>query len=210
MAWLTTKDGRRVNTEWFDEDEKQKYKQIEKNQKQAKNARLAEHITSSVISKHSGDEITESIALNSWAKNPAGIRAASQGEIHTGKLFEKVGLNDEAKAEVISNFVKGHSIKKTIYRGIQNLSQEVYDKYTKIGATITEKGLSSWSTDKGIAVGHGKLGNSITFVKTGSQNARSLSNKTGTDIEKEVILLDTETKVKRIKNDKYTTFVYLE
>lgn len=35
MAWLTTKDGRRVNTDWFEEDEKKKYAQIEANSEQA-------------------------------------------------------------------------------------------------------------------------------------------------------------------------------
>ena len=35
MAWITTEDGRRVNTEWFDDDERRKYAQIEENQKQA-------------------------------------------------------------------------------------------------------------------------------------------------------------------------------
>ena len=35
MAWITTDDGRKVNTEWFDEDERKKYEQIEKAQKEA-------------------------------------------------------------------------------------------------------------------------------------------------------------------------------
>lgn len=35
MAWITTKDGRRVDTEWFTEDERKKYQQIKENQKQA-------------------------------------------------------------------------------------------------------------------------------------------------------------------------------
>lgn len=35
MAWITTEDGRRVNTDWFTEDERKKYRQIEENQKQA-------------------------------------------------------------------------------------------------------------------------------------------------------------------------------
>ena len=35
MAWLTTEDGRKVNTDWFSEDEKKKYAQIEANQKEA-------------------------------------------------------------------------------------------------------------------------------------------------------------------------------
>lgn len=32
MAWITTKDGRHVNTEWFDDEERRKYAQIEFNQ----------------------------------------------------------------------------------------------------------------------------------------------------------------------------------
>ena len=35
MAWITTDNGRKVNTEWFDEDERKKYEQIEKAQKKA-------------------------------------------------------------------------------------------------------------------------------------------------------------------------------
>ena len=164
-----------------------------------------------VISRHTGDEITEDMALDSWARNATGIKQASQGEVYDSNvIFNKVALNDEAKAEVISNFVKGNSVKNTIYRGIQNLSQEDYDKYTKVGAVISEKGLSSWSTNKSTAVGHGMLGNSITFVKSGSQNARSLGNRAGTDIEKEVIVLNTRGVVQRVRKSGSTTFVYLK
>lgn len=28
MAWITTKSGKRINTDWFDEDEKNKQRQI--------------------------------------------------------------------------------------------------------------------------------------------------------------------------------------
>lgn len=35
MAWITTDDGRRVNTDWFSEDERKKYADIERNQKEA-------------------------------------------------------------------------------------------------------------------------------------------------------------------------------
>lgn len=35
MAWITTKDGRKVNTDWFTEEEKKKYRQIEEAQAQA-------------------------------------------------------------------------------------------------------------------------------------------------------------------------------
>ena len=35
MPWITTKEGKHINTDWFDEDEKRKEKQIEENKKQA-------------------------------------------------------------------------------------------------------------------------------------------------------------------------------
>lgn len=35
MAWFTTDEGKHVNTDWFDEDEKRKYKQLEQNQQEA-------------------------------------------------------------------------------------------------------------------------------------------------------------------------------
>lgn len=38
MAWFTTDDGNKVNTDWFDEDERKKYDQIEKAQQEAKKA----------------------------------------------------------------------------------------------------------------------------------------------------------------------------
>ena len=41
MAWITTKDGRRVNTEWFEEDERKKYAQIEAAQETARHLKAA-------------------------------------------------------------------------------------------------------------------------------------------------------------------------
>lgn len=35
MPWITTKDGRKVNTDWFADDERQKQEQIAENQRQA-------------------------------------------------------------------------------------------------------------------------------------------------------------------------------
>ena len=42
MAWITTDEGRHVNTEWFNDDERKKYAQIEKNQKEAFEQKLFE------------------------------------------------------------------------------------------------------------------------------------------------------------------------
>ena len=185
MAWITTKDGRKVNTDWFEDKP--------------------------IVSKYSGDSITLQMALNSWAKNANGIKAASIGTKYDGSVFGKVALNDEAKAEQITAFVKGHKTLVPIYRGVQNLSDEDYKRYTKVGADVSEKGLSSWTTDKGVATGHGRLGKGITFIKTSpTDNARGIGNRVGTDIENEVIGLDVLGKVKKVEKDKYTTYVYLE
>ena len=188
MAWVTTKDGRRVYTDWFNSDNNKP-----------------------IISKHSGDEITLKMSLESWAKNANGIRHASMGEKYDGSVFGKVGLNDEAKSEQIINFVKGNSVNEPIYRGISDITDTDYTKYTKVGSEVEEKGLSSWSTDKRIAVGYGQYNNGITFVKeSNTSNAHKLGNRTGTDSENEVIVYDNKSKIVRVKKDKYTTYVYLK
>lgn len=179
MGWIT-KNGHHI---WVDED-------------------------TTIVSQHSGDEITTKMALEGWAKNSTGIKAASKGEKYTGALFGAVGMNDEAKAQLITQFVKGHKINKPIYRGIKDVSEKDYKKYTKVGSEVSEKGLASWSLDKGTAVGRGA--NGITFVKdTPTTNANALGNRTGTDIEQEVIVLDHKAKVTKVEKAKHTTFVYL-
>lgn len=35
MAWITTKSGKRINTDWFDKDQQEKEKQIEQNKTEA-------------------------------------------------------------------------------------------------------------------------------------------------------------------------------
>lgn len=167
--------------------------------------------STSTTSKHSGDTITRQMALDSWAKNASGIKAASKGEKYDGNLFGKVALNDEAKAEQIINFVNGSKVNDTIYRGIENLDEDTYKQYTTIGSEVDEKGLSSWSLNKGTASGSGRIGRGITFIKEGStENARKLGNRTGTGIENEVIVYNHKAKVVKVEKDKYTTWVWLK
>ena len=62
MAWITTKDGRHVNTDWFSEDQRQKYSQIEANQAEA--SRLnGKQITSEDIQR-------KLIGSNSYTNSP--------------------------------------------------------------------------------------------------------------------------------------------
>lgn len=163
-----------------------------------------------VVSKYTGDEITLEMAIDSWQRNATGIKAASQGLTHE-QDFRKVGLNDEAKAQQLQNYVKGHTEKRTIYRGIGNISDEQYKNYTTKGATIQERGLSSWSTEEAVAVQRGsyKGGNSVTFVKTSpTKNTRALGKPYSTG-EKEVIGSNIKGTVTRVKKGKYTTLVYM-
>lgn len=151
-------------------------------------------------------------ALDKWARNAAMIRRASIGanEVQLPFYSEFNQQQDNDRARLIEQFVEGSSVNSTIYRGVQNLSDEEYARLTKVGSTIDQQGLSSWSTNQGTAVGHGMLGNGITFVMEGAQNARKLGNITGTDTEKEVIMSSKEKQViTRVEKDKYTTFVYL-
>ena len=189
MAWLTTKDGRHFNTDWLNGDNNKP-----------------------IISKHSGDEISLSLALDTWARNASGIKAASRGEQYDGSVFGRVGLNDEAKAEQIQRFVKGHTEKNTIYRGLEDISDEQYKQYTKVGSDYKEPGLSSWSTDKKTATGYGTHGkNNIVFIKeSATKDARSIGNRVGTDTEKEVIVDTMKSKISKVEKSKYTTYVYLK
>lgn len=60
MPWITTKSGKRINTDWFDEDAKRKYKQIEENKEQAKKLngkpQTKEVTEEDIVKKIVGDE----------------------------------------------------------------------------------------------------------------------------------------------------------
>lgn len=62
MAWITTKDGRHINTDWFSEDQRQKYSQIEANQAEA-NRLNGKQITSEDIQR-------KLIGSNSYTNSP--------------------------------------------------------------------------------------------------------------------------------------------
>lgn len=49
MPWVTTKSGKRINTDWFDEDEKRKQQQIEQNKEQADNKNLDRNKTKNAL-----------------------------------------------------------------------------------------------------------------------------------------------------------------
>ncbi len=85
MAWLTTEDGRRVNTEWFTEDERKKYQQIEENQKQAQDKQLDEHFAE------------ENKRVAALMKKRSG-----SVEMKNGQILEKYTM-DEMKRDILKD-----------------------------------------------------------------------------------------------------------
>lgn len=113
-------------------------------------------------------------------------------------------MNDNAKAQQILNYVQGNTVKQDIFRGLENLSEADYSKYTTIGTIVNFKGLDSWTTDKSVAVSYGKNGNAVVFIKqTPTQNARSIGNKAGTGTEKEVIANNFKGKISKVEKEQY-------
>lgn len=63
MAWITTKTGKRINTDWFDDDEANKQRQIEENKKEAENKNFKDGDTPKKLDPKGRHKI-EKIALD--------------------------------------------------------------------------------------------------------------------------------------------------
>lgn len=87
MAWITTKDGRRVNTEWFDEDERKKYAQIEAAEKEAQERNHNPQAGTYTVFR-SGDLSGGSTGLVYLAAGPT-ESAKLQAERYSGRLKRK-------------------------------------------------------------------------------------------------------------------------
>ncbi len=158
------------------------------------------------------DGITLYSSLDSWARNASGIRRASNGERPNNSIWS-VTENQVVKSEIIEQYIKDNpKINKTIYRGVGDLSDEDFKKLTTIGNEIDQKGTSSWSTDKGTAVGRTTGKNGVLFVQEGSNNARKLADAfTTTDIEAEVIMsVKARQRVVKTENMDNYTKVFVE
>lgn len=149
-------------------------------------------------------------AFDQWARNPVMIRKASIGGNAISALYTEFNQRqDNERAALLEQYVHGHRVTRTIYRGVENLSNADYARYTTVGETIDQNGLSSWSLDRGIAVGHAQLGKSILFIQQGSSSARELGNMAGTGTEKEVIMsANARQVITRVEKRGSTTLVY--
>ena len=168
--------------------------------------------TLSVISEYSGDEITIKMALDSWAKNAGNIRKASNGvKYDTSKLLGNIGINDEAKAEVIEKWIQqGPEIKDTLYRGLKKLSDEDYKALTTVGNTVNQKGLSSWTKTKRVGVGFTGEGKSVVLVQKGGKSARSL-DLANMDEEEVIMSSNVAQKIVKVEHTEYGyDLVYVE
>lgn len=160
------------------------------------------------------DGITLHSSLETWARNPNGIRKASTGVKPDGSI-RSISQGEVVKSEIIEQYIKDSpKVKKTIYRGVHDLSDEDFKRYTKVGNEIDQRGTSSWSTDRGVAMGnvHGSNNNNLLFIQQGSNNARRLTDAyTGTSSEKEVIMSSKASqRVVRTEDGKFYTRVFVE
>lgn len=165
-------------------------------------------------------DITEEqrLALDNWARNNKTIKKASAGKAEVKlPFYSDFNLaQDIDRAKAIETFISnGKGVTSTIYRGVNNVSDEDYKKYTTIGNKVDQDGLSSWTTDE--RTGHlysqvGGVNNSIVFIKQGDKQSRKLGNIVGTDdAEHEVIMSAKATQVvERVeKKQNGVTVVYL-
>lgn len=158
-------------------------------------------------------DISTKSALMGWARNASQIRLASIGEnkVNGPWYTEFNQQQDNQRAAQIETFVGNHSVNVPIYRGISNLSDDDYERYTKVGSVIDQRGLSSWTTDKRIATGYGQYGKSIVFIQKGSSMARRLRNLTGTGGEGEVIMGSAARQyITKVEKHNGITYVYTE
>lgn len=102
MAWFTTDEGKHVNTDWFDEDEKRKYRQLEQNQQEAakKNSEEKEswRDKDSIIERNEDGEILFK----------ASVKDIDTGKIRTSFEFSAYDL-EQAKNDLHKNGYKIHS-----------------------------------------------------------------------------------------------------
>jgi len=120
MAWFTTDDGRKVNTDWFDADERKKYQQMEQAQEEAKKAANQEggnklYIDPDEYKIHKVD----AEALENFLRNAAD---AGYDEDSTSLDTNITKKNREKLAEYIQNFFKeqlGWTVQVNIRRKVE-------------------------------------------------------------------------------------------
>ncbi len=174
------------------DDEDKKNKQIAANKKQAdeKNKEQADKSNSTSI-----EEVKDAFDRFTSDKYKE-IRKAQMGERITYKKLDlatkqkvEVDVTEKYKklGDIIEKEVTGHEYKGTLYRAI-GVDEETAKSY-KVGDTINQKGLSSWSTDKNsISMFGGDGEKRVIFIENGgAKNSMDVSKISLGKGENEVI-----------------------
>jgi len=97
MPWITTKSGKRINTDWFDDDEKKKHQQIEENKKQADEKNDTNKFNDGDTSKVLDDNTfytVKRISLHGDDKNYGNMSGKDAKELIKGFHYEELVPGD--------------------------------------------------------------------------------------------------------------------
>ena len=165
MAWLTTEDGRRVNTEWFEEDERKKYAQIEeaarqaaeRNEQTAMNARDVENMneaqldeeiakTKSQIAKYDkamGNNDITNTAQNKAMQEAFPLGAGGSGWSESAKRRKEASIESDTRKA--ASYTQAYDAKQAAEKRLKVLE----DAKKRISGTgKTEKQIKKETIDK--------------------------------------------------------------
>lgn len=185
--WITTESGKHVNTDWFDKD-----RQIAANKAEADEKNKERDDSSNSVSAEEVKDAFDKFTSDKYKE----IRNAQMGERITYKKLDlatkqkvEVDVTEKYKklGDIIEKEVSGHGYAGTLYRAI-GVDTETAKSY-KIGDTIHQKGLSSWSTDRNSISTFGGGGEKrVIFVEScGAKNSMDVSKISLGKGENEVI-----------------------
>lgn len=116
MAWFTTDEGKHVNTEWFDEDEKRKYKQLEQNQQEADKLNTNQKYTSRQTEKQKYEKVSGLIfGVAKVTDSYIDIDGYSNKSTEKGMLSDMakaVEKYDKSEADAIRSMIKDNEIQQ--------------------------------------------------------------------------------------------------
>ena len=155
MPWITTKQGKHINTDWFDEDEKRKEKQIAENEKQA-DIRNRPDVVSAI---HYTDESNiQSLLENEFDMSRAGEGAGStwgagayyldKGSYEDDMYSVRLNTNSYIQSDIdTSDFLK-INLGEDSYKGIgkmydaaaQAFSTSILKEYRKLAKQYKMEG----------------------------------------------------------------------
>lgn len=119
MGWITTKTGKRINTDWFDEDEAKKQKQIKKNQEEKEVLNQKEQENDYRLQHRPGNPIENPDEVATVDKITNGNYFPKDILIHARDYFPDYGnfKDTEKLISILKQAQNNPDMEVTIYRG---------------------------------------------------------------------------------------------